>query len=364
MPDLDRNEALAWLRLTLVPGVSPARQQELLRGFGSPQQVLASPSSRVASVVGDEVAGRLAHGPDDRLVDATVRWLEGTDHHLLTLGDDDYPRALLEIADPPTVLYAIGRVELLNRPSLAVVGSRNASPQGVRDARELARALSEAGLTIVSGLALGIDAAAHEGGLAAQGSTVAVIGTGADRTYPRANRSLADAIAARGCLLTEFALGTPPLPGNFPRRNRLISGLARGVLVVEAARESGSLGTARCAIDQDRDVFAVPGSIHASLAKGCHRLIKEGAKLVEDAGDVLEELGISVAAAAPAESDCAVRNDKLLDAMGFAPVTIDRIAQLTGEGAAAVAAHLSRLQIEGRVEAVPGGRFQRVGNKH
>ena len=349
MKILDSNDARAWLGLALVPGISPARQRQLLRSFGSPQQALASQAIDVA---------------DAQRVDATLRWLEGEDHHLLLLGDEDYPPALLEIVDPPNVIYAIGRVELLHRPALAVVGSRNASPQGIRDARTFAQALSEAGLTIVSGLALGIDAAAHEGGLEGASSTVAVMGTGADRIYPHRNRALAKRIAAEGCLITEFPLGVPPLAGNFPRRNRLISGLARGVLVVEAAEKSGSLITALEALDQNRDVFAVPGSIHAPLAKGCHMLIKQGAKLVDRVSDVLDELGIAAPVEEPRDPSDAFPNDQLLDAMGFAPLTIDQVARLTGEGVAAVCARLTRLEMEGRVESVPGGRFQRVDTRH
>lgn len=302
----------------------------------------------------------LKAGPQATLLDATLRWLEADGHHLVTLGDDSYPRALLNISDPPTVLYAIGRVELLNAPSIAVVGSRNATAQGGRDAYAFSHALSDAGLTIVSGLALGIDAHAHRGGLEGRSSSVAVMGTGADLVYPKGNRALAHELAANGCLVTEFALGTPSAAGNFPRRNRLISGLSRGVLVVEAAERSGSLITARLAGEQGRDVFAIPGSIHSSLSKGCHVLIKEGAKLVESAADVLAELGIAPESAAAPVTGEAAPDDPLLDAMGFDPVTIDQIAQRVGGNAASIGAGLARLQIEGRVAAMAGGRFQQI----
>ncbi len=353
-------DPLAWLRLSLIPGITPAMQQALLRALGSPEEVLASPSSRVAVIAGDEAAKRLAAGPAPALLDATLRWLEGAGHHLIALGEDAYPRALLEIPDPPTVVYAIGRTELLNAPSIAIVGSRNATPQGVRDAAAFARALSDAGLCVVSGLALGIDASAHAGGLAGRSSTVAVMGTGADRVYPARNRGLAREIAARGCLLTEFALGIGPVAENFPRRNRLISGLARGVLVVEAADKSGSFITARLAAEQGREVFAIPGSIHSPLAKGCHILIKQGAMLVDDARDVLVELGMAPAGEAPVGRPPPESVDPLLDAMGFAPLTVDQIALLTGEGAPKISARLSRLEIDGRVEALAGGRYQRL----
>jgi DNA processing protein len=231
----------------------------------------------------------------------------------------------------------------------------------VRDAQSFARALSEAGLVIVSGLALGIDAAAHRGGLAAVGSSVAVMGTGPDVIYPRRNHELAHALATDGCLVTEFALGTASVAGNFPRRNRLISGLSRGVLVVEAALRSGSLITANCALEQGRDVFAIPGSIHSPQSKGCHWLIKQGAKLVESAHDVLGELGLnSPGASADVAVDEEPDHDPLLDAMGHAPISIEQMAQRTGLDAAKLAAHLSRLEIEGRIAALAGGWFQRV----
>ena len=360
-----RDDVVSWLRLTLVPGVSPAVQRLLLGAFGSAPAVFGASSRQIAAAVGDEsIAALLEAGPRKPLLEATLAWLEGADCHLLVLGDAHYPKALLNIPDPPSVIYARGQLGVLNAPAVAIVGSRNATPQGVRDAEAFALALSQAGFAIVSGLALGIDAGAHRGGLAGAGSSIAVMGTGPDRIYPRRNHELAHALAAKGCLISEFALGTPPEPGNFPRRNRLISGLSRGVLVVEAALASGSLTTAKCALEQGRDVFAIPGSIHSSLSKGCHWLIKEGAKLVESAQDVLEELGCGPAqqprATAPREDE---NRDPLLDAMGFAPVSIDQIAERTGLGAAKLAAQLSRLEIEGRVAALAGGWFQRTESR-
>jgi len=360
-----RDDLEAWLRLTLVPGVSPKAQQNLLRALGPPEQALASRSRDIVRAIGEEDAKLLAAGPDAKLIEKSLRWLSTPGHHLLALGDADYPQALLQIPDPPTVIYAVGRVEFLGHPSLAVVGSRNATPQGARDAEAFARDLSAAGLTIVSGLALGIDGAAHRGGLSQRGSTVAVLGTGADRVYPAGHRELAHEIADRGCLASEFPLGTPPASGNFPQRNRLISGLARGVLVIEAAERSGSLITARYALEQGREVFALPGSIHSPLAKGCHKLIREGAKLVECAQDVLTELGI--AADPPDQSANAKEREtssSLLRAMGHGPVTVDEIARATGQSAAEISAELARLEISGRVEPVAGGRFQRVARQH
>lgn len=357
-----RDDVIPWLRLTLVPGVSPGAQRRLLKAFGSPHAMLGATAREIAAAAEDDgIAALLEAGPKKELLEATLAWLEAGGCHLITLADAQYPRALLNIHDPPVVLYARGRLEMLNMPAFAIVGSRNATAQGLRDSEAFAHAISEAGFAIVSGLALGIDASAHRGGLASAGSSIAVMGTGPDRIYPKRNRDLAHALAEKGCLVSEFPLGTAPEPENFPRRNRLISGLARGVLVVEAALPSGSLTTAKCALEQGRDVFAIPGSIHSPLTKGCHWLIKEGAKLVESADDVLEELGCArPPASAKSNTDDDEPADPLLDAMGFAPISIDQMAERTGLGAAKLAARLSRLEIEGRVAALAGGWFQRT----
>ena len=336
---------LDWLRFALTPGTPRAEQRELLRRFGSPRAALAAREK----------------GPDARVVDLAWKWLETSHGHFIALGDPEYPRALLETADPPTAFFARGRIELLNAPAIAVVGSRNATPQGRRDAEHFAHALSEAGLTVVSGLALGIDTAAHRGGLAGRSSSVAVMGTGPDIIYPRANRELGERLAIEGAVITEFAPGTPPLPGHFPDRNRILSGLARGVLVVEAAHGSGSLITARCAVDEGREVLAMPGSIHAPLARGCHWLIRRGAKLVECVDDILEECGLPCerSAGEPVGTPSG-KHDALLDALGYAPASVDDLTQRTGKSAASVAARLAELEIEGRVAALSGGRFQRT----
>jgi len=358
----DRLDIIAWLRLTLVPGLSLAAQRALLRHFGEAQAIFRAPPETVAGVVGAGPARVLGHGPDPSLLDKTLRWLDSPRRHLLTLGDADYPRQLLEIPDPPSALFALGHTDLLKRPGLAIVGSRNATAQGLENAHAFARALSDSGLCIVSGMAHGIDAAAHWGGLEGRSSSIAVLGTGPDIVYPRRNRKLAALLEQGGCLVTEFCPGTPPLATNFPRRNRLISGLARGVLVVEAAARSGSLVTANLACAQGRDVFAIPGSIHSSLSRGCHRLIQQGAALVENASDILAELGIP----APIESRddapeaTATSGDApLLRAMGLDPFSVDDLAARTGFSVADVAARMSRLEIEGTIAAVPGGRFQR-----
>ena len=338
-----REDARSWLRLVLVPGLAPSAVLTLLRENGSPAAAAAS----------------LSRDPDPALLAATLRWLEREDHHLVAWGDPRYPPLLLEIANPPPVLYVAGRVERLASPAFAIVGSRNATAQGARDAETFARSLSRAGLAIVSGLALGIDAAAHRGGLAEAGSSIAVMGTGPDVYYPAANRELAAALARDGCLVSEFPLGTPARPGNFPRRNRLISGMSKGVLVVEAAPASGSLTTARRALEQDRDVFAIPGSIHSPLSKGCHWLIKEGAKLVETADDVLRELGFQPSGEAP-RPRLARSGDAVLDAFGFDAASLDQIVERTGMDASCVAARISMLELDGRLVPLAGGRFQRV----
>jgi DNA processing protein len=354
-------DVLAWLRLTLVPGLTPRVQQQLLRAFGGPQAVLDACEPELASVAGAAAAQALARGPAHALVQRTIEWLAQRDHHLIALGDVHYPQALLTIHDPPTVIYAHGRIELLKASAFAIVGSRNASTQGTRDAHAFAHVLSSAGLCIVSGMAIGIDAAAHRGGLAGPGSSVAVMGTGADVIYPRGNVALAQQLAESGCLITEFALGTQPASGNFPRRNRLISGLSRGVLVVEAGKPSGTLITARLALEQNRDVFAIPGSIHSPLSKGCNDLIKQGARLVENANDVLSELGLPPVAQDSAPQAHVGLPHPMLAAMGYAPTSLDEIARRTGMAAAGVAAQLSRLEIEGLIAPLPGGLFQRTG---
>jgi len=353
-----REEAESWLRVTLPLGIPPSVLRALLRAMGGPAGVLARRDA-VASLAGSEAARALLEGPDPTLVESTMRWLDQESHHLLTWGDSRYPALLLQIANPPPVLYVAGRLDLLAAPAFAIVGSRNATTQGAQDAHSLARALSAAGVTIVSGLALGIDAAAHRGGLAESGSSIAVMGTGPDVVYPAQNRDLAAALARDGCLVSEFPLGTAARAGNFPRRNRLISGMSKGVLVVEAALASGSLTTARRALEQNRDVFAVPGSIHSPLTKGCHWLIKEGAKLVENAGDILSELGWPAQPANDCIDERASR-DAVLDAMAFDPVSLEQLAERTGFAMPELAARITRLELQSRIAALPGGRFQRV----
>ena len=352
----------AWLRLSLTPGLSSESLRRLLADFGGPEPVLAASRAALARHVGDSVAAAIKQAATDAALAAVAAWLEDSANHVVTLADAAYPAQLLQIPDPPPLLYVKGRVELLSRPSVAVVGSRNATAQGAANAEAFARTLSEAGLTVVSGLALGIDAAAHRGGLAGAGASVAVLGTGADIVYPAKNRALAHELAARGALVTEYPLGMSPLPGNFPRRNRVISGLALGCLVVEAATDSGSLITARLAAEQGREVFAIPGSIHSPLTKGCHALIKQGAKLVESANDILEELKLQ--APPPREpANVAVPDPaahRLLDALGHDPCDLGTLAARCGFTAAETAALLTQLELDGHISVLAGGLYQRL----
>jgi DNA processing protein len=361
---MTRDPGLAgWLQLALTPGLGPGTVRKLLREFGLPQAVLARRRSELTAYVGTAALEALDSSVVDEAVQRSLEWAAQPHHFVVTLADETYPRPLLEIADPPPIFYASGRLELLQRDALAIVGSRNASAQGERNAEEFARALSAGGLTIVSGLALGIDAAAHRGGLTGPGSTIAVLGTGIDLVYPQRNALLAAQIAGQGLLLSEFPLGTPAAAHNFPRRNRLISGLARGCLVIEAALASGSLITARAAAEQGREVFAVPGSIHSPLSKGCHALIKSGAKLVECADDVLSEFGTlpatprrQAASAAASMADA----PGLLAHMGHDPVDVDGLCARAGLSADQVSSELLRLELDGRITALPGGFFQRL----
>ncbi|GBG03208.1 DNA processing protein DprA [Azospira sp. I13] len=371
----DRSLA-AWLRLTLVPGIGPEGQRHLLAAFGPPEQIFAASRSELRGVVGKK-ADLLLDTDNQDAVARALAWASQPGNAILPLGDGNYPQLLLESADPPTLLYAKGRLELLNRPAVAIVGSRNATPQGIQDAEAFARSLAADGLTIVSGLALGIDGAAHRGAVDQPGSTIAVIGTGADRIYPSRHKELALQLATDGVIISEFPLGTPAVAHNFPRRNRIIAGLAAGCLVVEAAMESGSLITARLAGELGRDVFAIPGSIHSPVARGCHRLIKQGAKLVENARDIFEELGhltldlpgqpqprSATTAAAQVTTGTASRlsrdEAKVIAALGHDPANMDQLLQRTGLTTEALCAILVALELADHVASLPGGRYQRL----
>lgn len=328
--------------------------------------MIGASSAARREVVGPIQSTSLETEPDalTALLEATLAWLNAgasEPRAAITLDDPRYPQALLESPDPPLLFYAQGRTELLQTESIAIVGSRNPTPQGSDNARAFASHLSHAGLTVVSGLALGIDAAAHTGGLEGAASTVAVVGTGLDIVYPRRNLGLAHRIAAKGLIVSEYAVGTPSMAPNFPRRNRIIAGLTGGTLVVEAALKSGSLITARLANEAGRDVFAIPGSIHSPQSRGCHALIKQGAKLVETAQDILEELRLlGAAAGSPQTADPAPADDPLLTALGFDPVTLDALAARTSLSAAELSIRLLGLELDGLIARLPGQLFQRL----
>ncbi|RKR43568.1 DNA-processing protein DprA [Paraburkholderia sp. BL17N1] len=414
-------ELAAWLRLALAPGLKPGALRLLLGAFGLPEAIFGQAPEALAEIAG-EAAARAAlapTGPDfDAQLDAVIAWREQPGNQVVTLDDPAYPPALLTMPDPPPLLYIKGRLNLLHTRAVALVGSRSATPQGVEDAERFARELSVAGVTVVSGLALGIDGAAHRGGLEGIGGTVAVIGTGADLVYPAAHHALARQIAVQGAILSEWPLGTPARAANFPQRNRLIAGLVSGVVIVEAAMRSGSLITARLANEMGRDIFALPGSIHAPLSRGCHRIIKQGAKLVETPDEVLEELGFARRAApqagsgsssahatfwsradlgnrparsaadvdradpaalqpteaSPADSGeaalaaappCPPANpeaQRLLAALGHSPTTLEILATRTEMEDADLQTALLQMELAGQVTMLPGGRFMRASH--
>lgn len=358
----------AWLRITLTPGIGPVGALRLLQAFGGPEDVLRAPFTAVSGCVGPRIAACLLEPPERVAleVERALDWAAGSGRHLVTLADPDYPSRLLEIGDPPALLYVVGDRSLLERPAVAVVGSRHATRGGLDNALAFAEALAQRGLCVVSGLALGIDGAAHEGALRAAAGTLAVMGTGADRIYPARHRDLAARIAEAGALVTEMPLGTRPLQGHFPRRNRLIAGLSLGVLVVEAAPHSGSLITARLAADFGREVFAIPGSIHSPVARGCHALIRQGAKLVESAQHVLEELDASlgpfqappVAAAAGAKGPESPDACRVLQALGWEPASLESLQPMLGESHGWLAQRVLELELLGWLERLPDGRVQ------
>ncbi|MDZ7812725.1 MAG: DNA-processing protein DprA [Ideonella sp.] len=371
----DGRELEAWLCLSPRAGLGAAAVRRLLAAFGSPQAALDAGPGAWREVGGAEAAKALAQPSDvaQQMVSLGLQWQAQTaDAQVIALGEAAYPSALLQTADPPFLLFCRGNIALLQQPSLAIVGSRHATAQGLENARAFATHLSDAGLCIVSGLAAGIDGAAHEGGLSGRGSTIAVMGTGPEQLYPRRHQRLGERIAQEGLLLTEFAPGTPPLPINFPQRNRIIAGLSLGTLVVEAAVQSGSLITARMAAECGREVFAIPGSIHSPVAKGCHRLIQQGAKLVETGEDILQELQAQTALLGPAMAQAARparaaanatarSKDPVLSALGHDPMSLDGLVARTGWPASDLSARLLELELSGEVARLPGGHFQRCG---
>jgi DNA processing protein len=346
----------SWVVLSQIPGLGNEGLRRLLQAFGSPDAVLQASVSSLSQYVKPVVAQAITTGIDESALVPVADWLDDPLNHIFSIADAEYPQHLLNTADPPLLLYVKGRIDLLNARALAVVGSRNASAQGLRNAEAFAKSVSDAGLCIVSGMAHGIDAAAHIGGLESIGSSIAVVGTGLDKVYPAANRELAHRLAQNGTIVSEFSLGTPPLAANFPRRNRIISGLSMGCLVVEASLQSGSLITARLALEQGRDVFAIPGSIHSPQSKGCHALIKQGAKLVENAQDILEELGYRSSVAVPDTAS----NHLLFAHLGFDPLDLDSLAQRSGLTISELSAILLQLELDGHITSLPGGLYQRI----
>jgi DNA processing protein len=386
---MNREELAGWLRLALTYDINKAAARRLLAAFGLPSAIFSQSRAALEHLVGPEgakaIQGELA-GFGEKL-EATWQWLCAAEanapRHVITLADARYPAGALQLADPPLMLYSIGRIPTPWPDAIAIVGSRNPTAQGLANAREFGATFARSGLTVVSGLALGIDGAAHEGALTGAAGTIAVVGTGLDRVYPARHRALAQKIAGEGLLVSEFAIGTPALAENFPIRNRIIAGLAQGTLVVEAAVQSGSLITARLAAEAGRDVFAIPGSIHSPQSRGCHALIKQGAKLVDSAGDIVSELTLPAARRVQAEvgdqsgdaasmpattSDAtssegtpSAHEDPVLVALGFDPIGLDELVARTGESAAVLAARLLDFELQGRVARLPGQRFQRTG---
>lgn len=360
-------EQRAWLALWRIKGIGPRTFADLYERLGSIAPIFDLPRSELERLgLRGDALNALATPPWDA-VDADQRWLEGPDRHLLTWADDRYPTRLRDAPGAPPLLFVLGDPIWLQQPQLAIVGSRNPSAGGLQTGFEFAQHLSRAGLLVTSGLALGIDTAVHQGALEADAGTVAVTATGLDRVYPARNRDLAHRIAHHGCLVSEFPPGTPVRSDQFPRRNRIISGLSLGTLVVEASLRSGSLITARYAMEQGREVFAIPGSIHNPLSKGCHALIRQGAKLTETVDDILEELRWQASAFEPpaeaAEPEPSLDADyqRLLDALGHDPVPIDSLLQRTGLTTAELSSMLLVLELKGYVTAAAGGRYARTG---
>ncbi len=383
---MDKNELHGWLRLSLSEGIGNDAARRLLACFGSPQAVFEQSEASLRQVVTAKQAHALLNEPNELAVQCvrTQHWLQHPpdthSHALWTLGNPHYPAALLLLTDPPLLVYAAGQTLGHLGDAIAVVGSRNPTPQGAQTAAQFGEALVSAGLCVVSGMALGVDGAAHAGALkgapkpspTAQWRTLAVVGTGLDRVYPRLHQNLAQEIALHGLLISEYPLGTPPLAQNFPKRNRLIAALGLGTLVVEAALKSGSLITAKMALDLGREVLAIPGSIHATQSHGCHALIRQGAKLVESAHDVLEELqltpllqsnlfteALSIESTNPIDTSAATQHP-LLAHMGFAPVSLDELQARSGLGTSCLQGQLLTLELDGHVGRLAGGLFQRL----
>lgn len=355
------DELLKWVRLSLVEGLGAQTFCLLLKRFGHPEAIFTASINDLTSIVSEKIAIGIKNETDEDQLNKTRDWLTQPENCIITLADERYPQALLEINDPPPFLYAKGNINLLNQACIAVVGSRSASVQGEKNAHAFSLELAQHGLTIVSGMALGIDGAAHRGALAATGATIAVVGTGLDVVYPAKHRDLAHEIAKRGLIISEFPLGTPSMAKNFPKRNRIISGLSLGCLVVEANLQSGSQITARLAGEQGREVFAIPGSIHSPTAKGCHQLIKQGAKLVDCIQDILEELHWeNEISTSKDQEENTVETHPILRHIGYDPTALETIVQLSSLPVNEVTSTLMMLELEGKVASLAGGKYQRI----
>lgn len=363
MTSQNTDEKSLWICLQKIQGLGGQGIINLLKKFGEPVHIYAASYQDLKSVVSENVANQIKNGPDLTAAQPTLEWLTQDHNYLITLADREYPKALLEIADPPPMLFAKGDLSCLNLPSIAIVGSRNASVQGEKNAESFAESLAANGFCVVSGMALGIDGAAHRGALKANnGKTIAVVGTGLDIVYPSKHRELAHQIVERGLILSEFPIGTPSRPENFPRRNRIISGLSLGCLVVEANVQSGSLITAKLATEQGREVFAIPGSIHSPVSKGCHALIKQGAKLVDSTQDITDELAphLSRLILENPAAQSANETDTILDLMGFDPINMETLMERGNLTSDALSATLLMLELENKIASLPGGRYQRI----
>ncbi len=362
------NDITLWISLNLIQGLGNAGVCQLLAKFGSPDAIFSAGISQLREIVDVDIAQKIHKGVDIDAITPTLNWLKKDNAHIVTFADSAYPKQLLEISNPPAVLYAIGNLHWLNHPTIAMVGSRSATPQGEKNAEDFAESLCNQDLCVVSGMALGIDGAAHRGALKANGATIAVVGTGLDIVYPARHRDLAHKIAERGLIISEFPLGTPSKAQNFPRRNRVISGLSLGCLVVEANIDSGSLITARLATEQGREVFAIPGSIHSPVTKGCHQLIKQGAKLVENTQDILEELKNMLPSVSPSglmddlifQSATPSEANTVLDFMGFDPINFESLLALSGLTTEVLSSMLMVLELENKITTLIGGKYQRL----
>ncbi|OED45226.1 DNA protecting protein DprA [Endozoicomonas sp. (ex Bugula neritina AB1)] len=362
-----------WLLLSLMPGLGPIKTQRLLECFGTPERVVLAPQQELRRVlsgkVADTIGSRTTQQKINRQLQLTKQWLDSSEaHHIITPDSHLYPELLKALPDAPVILYVIGNPSLLSEPQIAVVGSRRPTPSGCRVAKEFSEQLAHSGLVITSGMAMGIDGAAHQGALSSYGGTIAVLGTGVDQIYPVRHKNIYSLIASNGALVSEFPLGTTPFAGNFPKRNRIISGLSLGVLVVEAALESGSLISARMAAEQGREVFAVPGSVINPLSKGCHKLIRDGAVLVESADDILMELApqlqqqikVSVPFSAIQSKEIDPLRLKVIESMGYDVISIDLLSEICGIPCHELSALLTEMELDGVIEATPGG-FIRLG---